>query len=164
MLSPGVTTREFLSIAMWHLLRDESLRTTYLAARESKGLSILEDILRLEPIVGTIYRRTSEPLELGENTLPAGTKVEIDVRAINCDEAAAGEYSPQIELGSEPSGRAGSPILSFGEGHHRCPGTQLATLESNVRKTQLIALPAIRMAQVPKVRSNACLLGTSRAT
>jgi hypothetical protein len=77
---------------MWHLLRDESLRATYLAARESRRLTIPEDILRLEPIVGNIYRRTTEPLELGENTLHAGTKIAIDVRAINCEEAAAGEY------------------------------------------------------------------------
>jgi len=47
-----VTTREFISMATWHLLEQPELRATYLAAEQAERYAILDEILRLEPVVG----------------------------------------------------------------------------------------------------------------
>ncbi len=51
-----VTTREFIAMALWHLLDDPGLRRSYLAGEESHRYAILHEILRLEPVVGDLTR------------------------------------------------------------------------------------------------------------
>src|SRR5699024_784519 len=51
------TTREFISMATLHLLRDDALRARYVQADEPERYAILHEVLRLEPIVGHLYRR-----------------------------------------------------------------------------------------------------------
>ena len=58
------TTREFIAVAAWHLLEDDRLREEYLAADEPARHGILHEILRLEPVVGHLYRRTTRELVL----------------------------------------------------------------------------------------------------
>ena len=53
------TTREFISMAVLHLLADADLRARYLAADEPERFGILHEILRLEPIIGHLYRRAT---------------------------------------------------------------------------------------------------------
>lgn len=57
-----VTTREFICMAAWHLLRHDALRERYLVAGEQERFAILNEIIRLEPVVGHLYRRVQQTL------------------------------------------------------------------------------------------------------
>ena len=54
-----VTTREFISVAAWHFLERPELRDRYLATPEEERLEMLHETLRLEPVVGNLYRRAT---------------------------------------------------------------------------------------------------------
>ncbi|GAB95486.1 cytochrome P450 [Kineosphaera limosa] len=154
-----VTTREFISMATWHLLGDEALRTQYLSADEPGRFRILHEILRLEPVVGHLYRRTTEALDLSDGThLPAGALVDLYLRAANADESAVGSQPltlcPQRELGPGVRGEA----LSFGDGAHRCPGNAIAIQESDIFLTRLLALP-LRLTSTPRLEWDELISG-----
>ncbi|CAM5353337.1 hypothetical protein SANTM175S_02136 [Streptomyces antimycoticus] len=76
-----VTTREFVNVAAWHLFGDAALLARYRAADEPGRIAILQEILRLEPVIGRLRRRTTAPLRLpgdgqdpgAEVTVPAGS-------------------------------------------------------------------------------------------
>lgn len=142
-----VTTREFLSMATWHFLDNTPLRERFLIAGERERQAILHEILRLEPIVGHLYRRTRKVLTLendGETlTIPAGTLLDLDLRAANADATAVGEAPLRLCPGRDlPKGVQGA-VLSFGDGHHRCPGAYIAMQESDIFLTRLLKLPLV---------------------
>ena len=139
-----VTTREFITMAAWHLLADDPLRERYLVAGQPERFAILEEIIRLEPVVGHLYRRASADLELSDGearyTVPAGDLVDVCVRQANTDPEALGADGRDLCPGrTMPAGvnRAG---LSFGDGAHKCPGQPLAILETDVLLTRLLRL------------------------
>jgi cytochrome P450 len=88
------TTREFIVMAAWHLLDDAELKQRFLAADEAARLALLEEILRLEPVVGALYRCPEREFKLESEAgllhIRAGALVKVDVRAANTDRAAAG--------------------------------------------------------------------------
>lgn len=139
------TTREFISMAAWHLLEDGALRQEYLEADEAGRYRILHEILRLEPVVGHLYRRVAGELVLEDgderHRIPAGALLDLDIRAANADEDAVGAeplyLCPHRELarGVQP------PALSFGDGPHRCPGAFIAIQETDIFLTRLLRLP-----------------------
>ncbi len=138
-----VTTREFIAMACWHLLRNDPLRTRYLAAQQDERFAILNEILRLEPVVGHLYRRASADVEVSDRggtwTIPPGDLIDVCVRQANTDPEAVGEepldLCPARRL---PSG-VNAAVLTFGDGAHRCPGQPLALLETDVLLTRLFA-------------------------
>jgi cytochrome P450 len=138
------TTREFIVMAAWHLLEDEDLRARYLAGDDAERTRVLHEILRLEPVVGHLYRRTTEDLTIqldGEDvTIPAGALLDLDVRAANADPAAVGEEPLTLRPDRERAPRVQEPVLSFGDGAHRCPGSFLAIAESDAFLTRLLRL------------------------
>ena len=136
------TTREFITMAAWHLFEDAALRARFVAGDDAARVAILEDILRLEPVVGTLFRRTTEAQANG----PAGTLLAIDIRAANgCPHS--------IDPAQKP------PSLSFGDGAHRCPGAQVALQESTIFLARLFAVPGLTLAQAPTIRWNAVTTG-----
>ena len=89
------TTREFISIAAWHMLEQPTLRDRYQRGDEAERHEILGEILRLEPVVGRLYRRATADLRLEDGggrpvTIPRGSLIALDAYAANADEAAAG--------------------------------------------------------------------------
>lgn len=137
------TTREFISVAAWHLLDDDDLRARYLAGSEAERTGVLAEILRLEPVVGHLYRRTTAPLTVsdGDQTveLAAGTLVDLDVRAINADAEVLGEEPLRLGVSRDLPRGVPDAVMSFGDGNHRCPGNAIALLESDVFLTRLLA-------------------------
>lgn len=154
-----VTTREFITVCAWHLIEDDALRAHYLAADEPARHALLEEFLRLEPVVGTLFRRTTCPVAIDDMTIPEGAMVEVDVRAVNADPAVSGEDPLTAQPGRCPADRAGGPVLSFGDGHHRCPGSFLAIQETDIFLTRLLAIPGLRFEQAPKVGWNDLVTG-----
>ncbi|GAA4871633.1 cytochrome P450 [Saccharopolyspora cebuensis] len=158
-----VTTREFINLAAWHLFTDDALRERYLAGDEPDRLAVLHELLRLEPVVGHLRRRTTEPVELEQDgeqvTIPAGEVIDIAVTETNADPAAVGAEPERVCPGRSLSGGAVASGLSFGDGPHKCPGATVAILEADTFLTTLFALPGIRMDTPPQVSMNEAIGG-----
>ncbi|MGW0608174.1 cytochrome P450 [Streptomyces sp. NPDC002640] len=150
-----VTTREFVSVAAWHLFTDAELLAVYRTAEEPERLALLREILRLEPVIATLRRRATADLELGGGVrIPAGAVVEIDVEAANLDARAVGPDPERLcpaRAGQVARGADAPPVLSFGDGPHRCPGADIAVLETDVFLRRLFAEPGVRMRTAPRV-------------
>lgn len=138
-----VTTREFICMAAWHLLTHEPLRRRYLVADEAERHAILNEIIRLEPVVGHLYRRATEPIEVtdrGETTrIEPGDLIDVCVRDTNTDPDAVGACPYDLRPGRTMPRGVDASGLTFGDGAHRCPGQPLAIMESDVLLTRLLA-------------------------
>jgi cytochrome P450 len=149
-----VTTREFICVAAWHLLEQPQLRHQYLTSPEEGRHRLLGEILRVEPVVRHLSRRATDNLVIESNgvplIIPTGSLIDIHIDAVNADESIVGEQPlaicPDRTLGDD---RAGAQVMSFGDGHHRCPGAFIAIQESDIFLQRLLALDGLRMAQPP---------------
>ncbi len=153
------TTREFISIAAWHMLEQPMLRARYLAADEAERHAILQELLRLEAVVGNLLRRTTADLQVetedGPVTIPKGALIDLQIHAANADESAVGAHSHQICLGRDLKAEGTTPAgLSFGDGHHRCPGAYVAIQESDIFWQRLLALEGLRIVRAPTLTWN----------
>lgn len=145
-----VTTREFISFAAWRLLRDDELRHDYLGAARDARLTMLEEVIRLDPIVGHLYRRVTDDLTVDidglATTIPAGDLVDIDVAAANVDPSAFGTAAeavcPARTEHNDQTGRRRTVLpagLSFSDGAHRCPGQPVALVVADALLHRLLA-------------------------
>lgn len=150
------TTREFICIAAWHLLENPELRSYYLAASEEKRYNLLQEILRMEPVVGNLTRRTTHELRVESGgkqyTIPAGALLDIHIGTANLDLNVVGEdpraICPERSLHAE---RTTPALLSFGDGAHRCPGAYIAIQESDIFLRKLLAIEGLSIEQAPKL-------------
>jgi cytochrome P450 len=131
-----VTTREFICVAAWHLLDDPTLLAQYRDGTLDERLALLQETLRLEPVVGHLYRRLQRPLTVTadgtEQVLPAGALVDLDLRAVNADAATVGAEPYGLCPGRELPRSVPPALMSFGDGNHRCPGAPIAIMESEI--------------------------------
>ena len=131
-----VTTREFISMAAWHLVEKPELRQRFLTATEAERRVILLEILRVEPIVGHLYRHATAPLTLvdGDDTyeVPEGALLDLYIRAANADPEHVGENPLDICPGRDLPSRVRDEVMSFGDGGHRCPGNHIALQEADI--------------------------------
>jgi len=152
-----VTTREFLTVAAWHLLDDPELLARYRRSDTTGRLELLSETLRLEPVVGHLFRRATAPVTLtgpdGEVTVRAGTLVDLDIRAVNADPATVGEQPLGLCPGRELPRGVPPAVMSFGDGNHRCPGAALAIMESEIFLTTLFRHEVVSQGP-PTVRWN----------
>ncbi|WP_206363527.1 cytochrome P450 [Sphingomonas crocodyli] len=144
-----VTTREFITMAAWHLLENRPLADRFRSVDEAGRLAILEEILRLEPVVGTLYRQRE-----GE----AGP-IALDIRAANADAEAMGACPHRLDPDRERAPRVGAAGLAFGDGAHRCPGAGVALLEAAIFLDRLLRVPGIRLEQAPSIGWNPLITG-----
>jgi cytochrome P450 len=139
-----VTTREFICFAAWHLLEHEELKKQYLDADEKTRYKILHELLRLEPVVERLHRKALRDLEVptseGSITIPEGSDIVLYIDFSNTDTSVVGEASlsacPVREL---PRGIPDA-VMSFGDGHHRCPGAYVAIQETDIFLQRLLRL------------------------
>jgi len=153
------TTRELIVLAAWHLFDRPELRKRFLDGDEAGRIVVLEEVLRLEPVVGTLYRRAERDIILNDNGRPedvsAGTLLAIDIRAVNADPAAAGVCPHRLDPDRQiQDHRLPGSLMSFGDGAHRCPGAAIALQESAIFLNQLFRVPGIRLARAPTISSN----------
>lgn len=158
-----VTTREFISIATWHLLEQPELRQRYLTGDEDERQQILQELLRLEPVVGHLYRRATADLKLtaGDTsmTIPQGSLIDLHIYAINADESIVGEHPLAICPQRDLPERVGPAMMGFGDGHHRCPGAYMALQETDIFLQRLLRLPRLEIRQKPSISWNALIKG-----
>lgn len=158
------TTREFMSVAAWHLLEQPALCARYRAAPEEERYAILHEVLRLEPVVGDLYRLTTAHLHIQSSgaplVIPQGERIQIHLHVTNTDETIVGEHPLHLCPGRTLKGEKVPPMLmSFGDGHHRCPGAYLAIQETDILLRRLLALDGLRVERVPTTTWNALLTG-----
>lgn len=138
-----VTTREFLQMAAWHLLDNDALRLRFLDGDSAQRWEILHEILRLEPVVGYIYRRTNDELRLvdeggAEHVIPAGSRLQLHVRQADADPRQVGEDAHRVCPGRDLPRGVRAEVMAFGDGAHRCPGNSIAMLESEIFLDRLL--------------------------
>src|SRR5690625_363439 len=146
-----VTTREFITMACWHLLDDDALRQRYVTADEDERLSILSEIIRLEPPVGHLYRRVTHEFTVhdrGEDhRLRTGDLVDLDIRQTNADPDAFFDPPLQLRPARERAKGVHDVGLSFGFGAHGCPGQPLALRETDALLHRLFAMDVTMRAE-----------------
>lgn len=158
------TTREFISVATWHLLEQPALRDRFVRGDEDERQAILQELLRLEPVVGRLYRRATADFEVdGDNgpiTIAAGDLIDLHIYATNADEQIVGDQPLQI-CPARPlsTDKAAPTMLSFGDGAHRCPGAYVALQETDIFLQRLLAIPSLRVEQKPSVSWNELIAG-----
>ncbi|WP_221088974.1 cytochrome P450 [Deinococcus aquaedulcis] len=154
-----VTTREFITVAAWHLLREPELRWHYVHGTERERHAVLHEILRVEPVVSTLYRRTVRDLTVGGEVIPAGRLLALNIRDTNEDPAVAGADPATLCPGRPLPRGVQPPVLAFGDGHHRCPGAFLAIRESDVFLRRLLMWRDLRLVAPPTVTFNEVVQG-----
>ena len=153
------TTREFITMAAWHLFDRSDLREAFVNGSEAEQFAILEEILRLEPVGGYVYRRADEGLPEGlQGELQAGQTYAINLRETNWDEAAAGSCPFAIDPGRARRMKEIGSYLSFGDGMHRCPGAQVALHETRVFIDALFRVPGLKLEREPRLNWNKAMM------
>ncbi len=158
------TTREFISMTVLHLLADADLRAEYLAADEPARFDILHEILRLEPIIGHLYRRATRDLDIsvdGETVqIRKGELIDLYVRQANSDESVVGECPLDLRPGRPMPRGIGPEVMSFGDGHHKCPGNALAIQETDILLSRLLRHDLV-VARAPTIGWHELIAGYS---
>jgi cytochrome P450 len=144
-----ITTREFIVMAAWHLLGDDKLRQCFLAADESGQIAILEEIMRIDPVVNLVVRQATADVTTSLGAVADGEKFIVSIRGANVDEASVGECPHALDPGRARRMKIAGSYLSFGDGSHRCPGAQVALNETRVFLDRLLRVPGIRLHRAP---------------
>jgi cytochrome P450 len=153
------TTREFITMAAWHLFDRPDLRESFVSGSEAEQFAILEEILRLEPVGGYLYRRADESLpESLQGKLQTGQTYAINLREANWDEAAAGPCPFAIDPGRARRMKENGSYMAFGDGMHRCPGAQVALHETRVFIDALFRVPDVKLEREPRLIWNKTLM------
>ena len=75
--------------------------------------------------------------------------IDLHIAAINTDAAIFEEPADNVcPMRDLPRG-VQAPAMSFGDGHHRCPGAYIAIQESDMVLKELMAIPNIRLVSEP---------------
>jgi cytochrome P450 len=93
----------------------------------------VEEILRFESSNQLGNRMTTERVELGGVTMPAGTPVTLCIGAANRDPAQFNDPE-NLDIGRTPNRH-----LAFGTGAHQCAGMALARLEGAIAISRFLA-------------------------
>jgi cytochrome P450 len=125
-----------------YLLLSRRERWERLCADPALLPAAIEEFLRYEsPVETATFRITTEAMEIGGVTVPAGELVIVSLLSANRDEK---RFPDAAELRLD---RPRNPHMAFGHGIHYCLGAPLARLEANIAFGKLLArFPGLRMA------------------
>jgi len=154
-----MTTREFIVMVAWHLFEKDELRAQYLAGDEAVQLAILDEILRLDPVATFVYRKPSENVASGGDVAHADQLYALDIRQANTDVEVTGPAPFALDPDRAKRQKIAGSWLSFGDGPHRCPGSQVALHETRIFIDKLLRLPGVRLANPPQVTWNERIMG-----
>lgn len=157
-----VTTRQFICACVWHMHQDPKLLDAFLEADDPQSDAILYEILRIEPVVGKLVRKSTDALCVdheGESIeIAKHSEINFEIYDINADTKVVGEDPDLICPHRAPSNKR-PPTFSFGSGHHRCPGEYVAILETRIFLKALFGMPGLRIEGTPKLDRNETLQG-----
>ena len=131
-----VTTRQFISVAAWHLLERPDLRARFVAGSDDERRRVLQEIIRLDSVAGHLLRTATTDLTLdgadGPIHIPQGTLIDLELGAANTDEPVFDSHPLLLDPDRQIATEAGPSGLAFGAGHHSCPGEYLAFEETDL--------------------------------
>jgi cytochrome P450 len=141
LLAAGLdTTANMLALGTFALLRNPE-QLAALRADPALADRAVEELLRYLSVAKTFMRTALEDVELGGQTIEAGTAVILSYNTANRD----AERFPDphvLDLGRRAGGH-----LAFGHGIHQCLGQQLARVEMRVAFPALVTrFPTLRLA------------------
>jgi cytochrome P450 len=143
LLGGNETTTSLITNCMLRLL-EEPTRWNAIVADPTLIDGAIEESLRFDPPVLGLFRTSLEPTELHGVELPAKTKLMVTYAGANRDPSVFNDPdSFRLDRTPEELRRH----LSFGLGHHFCPGSSLSRLEARIT-LRLFAerLPHLRLA------------------
>ena len=151
-----MTTREFIVMAAWYLFVEQpELRERYLASDAAAQLTILMEILRLEPVAAMLHRRVNAEMKLPDGaSVPSGGLYAIDIRAVNTDPAIVGSCPFALDPDRAARQKENGRYMSFGDGAHNCPGWQVALHESRIFLDRLMRVPGVHLKREPDMGWN----------
>ena len=107
-------------------------------------VTAIDESLRFEPPAIGMFRETTCPVALGDETIPAGARVLYSTFSANRDPAFYADPD-SFRLDRRPSET--TPHLGFGNGAHFCPGAWTARMEARIALEVIIdRLPRLRLA------------------
>ena len=132
LLVAGVeTVRELVAFGLLAISRDTDC-VDGLLSNATTIPDVLEELIRLEPAVHTLLRRTSQDVEIEGHVIPRGSVVWASLAAANRDPLNFDDPDAIIP------GRDGTSHVSFGAGQHFCPGRYLGRVEAEVILSELM--------------------------
>ncbi|MGG1943234.1 cytochrome P450 [Trinickia sp. NRRL B-1857] len=126
----------------WHVVRRSPERIA----------DAVTEALRYEPTVSSLWRTTTQDIELDGSTIPAGQFVELATMSAMRDESAyiapdVFDIRQQRPVQSHPA---------FGYGRHRCVGEALVRTELEESLSALVTrLPGLRLVEAPRIHGHA---------
>jgi cytochrome P450 len=141
LLAAGLdTTANMLSLGTFALLRNPA-QLAALRADPTLADKAVEELMRYLSVAKTFYRTALEDVELGGQTIKAGTTVMLSYHTANRDPERFAD--PHVlDLRRQDGGH-----LAFGHGIHQCLGQQLARVEMRVAFSALVSrFPTLRLA------------------
>jgi cytochrome P450 len=127
-----------------------------LRADPELAANAVEECLRYDSPVQFTRRITTAAVELGGQSVPAGSIVLVCLGAANRDPDFWGPTADEFDVGREGARRH----LSFGHGVHRCLGAALGRVEAQVALEALVRrFPALSLAGTPRRNDRIVLRG-----
>jgi cytochrome P450 len=147
------TTMNLIGNGVYSLLRHPD-QLARLRADPSLVTSTIEEILRFEPPVLVTARTSLTDTTIGGSDVHRGQQGILMLAVANKDPDVF-EEPDRFDVS-----RAPNPHLTFGGGHHFCPGAALARLEGQIAIGSLIArFPDLRLQAEPEWRQTTTLHG-----
>jgi cytochrome P450 len=126
---------------------DEGSETCYLDA-------VLNETLRVRPVIDAVWRKLSAPVEVAGHLLPAGATVMPSIEIVQHSDAFAdaGAFRPERFLEGSAPQYTSHPytFIPFGGGARRCVGASFAMMEMRAIVRTVLSRVSLR---VPSARS-----------
>lgn len=140
LLAGHETTANMLALGTFALLENPE-QLAELRADLALMPDAVEELMRYLSVADIFYRYATEDLELGGETIPAGSTVVVSLLAANHDPRRF-DHPDTLDLRRSARGH-----VSFGHGVHQCLGQQLARVEMRAGFAGLLRrFPALRLA------------------
>ncbi len=157
------TTQEFICVTLMHAMENSKIREALASDDSDVRYEALHEILRLEPVIGKIKRKTLNPVTVTSNgethTIPAHAKIEFHVYDVNADAKFVGDEPERLHPHRNLEKGTYRSLIGFGSGPHRCAGEHLAISETDIFIRKLMALKGLRVVQQPKISRNETVEG-----
>jgi cytochrome P450 len=148
LLGGNETSTAMITNLLWRLLEVPE-RWATLRAHPELVEAAVEESLRFDPPVLGLFRTPTRDLTLHGVTLPARAKVMLLFAAANRDPEIF-EAPDEFRLDRDPE-QTRRRILTFGFGHHYCPGATLARIEARIALRMLLdRAPGLRLTGQPE--------------
>jgi cytochrome P450 len=147
------TTREFIVMCCWQLFDHPEVRERFLAGDEADQFAIIEEILRLDPVANYVYRQSTIdiPESVSGDAVKPGEEFAVNIRDVNSDSTVVGDSPFTLDPDRARRMKNTGAWMSFGDGPHRCPGSQVALHETRVFLDHLFRVPGLKLAQKPEL-------------